>query len=61
MNLPALRNAFIQKQKEMIFQEIRLADTTQLAPKLSETDLIQQLVSVARPQAGSNGRPVLLC
>jgi hypothetical protein len=30
----------------MIEEEIRLADTSKLVPGLSETDIIQQLVSV---------------
>lgn len=35
-----------QRQQGMIEEEIRLADTSKLVPGLSETDIIQQLVSV---------------
>ncbi len=34
-----------QRQKAMVEEEIRLADVSRLAPGLSETDIIQQLVS----------------
>jgi hypothetical protein len=34
-----------QRQQSMIEDEIRRADTSRLEPGLSETDLIQQLVS----------------
>jgi hypothetical protein len=37
-----------QQQQAMVDDEIRLADTSRLVPGLSETDLIQQLVSLAR-------------
>jgi hypothetical protein len=37
-----------QQQQAMVDDEIRLADTSRLVPGLSETNLIQQLVSLAR-------------
>jgi len=38
-----------QRQQDLIEDEIRLADTSKLASGLSETDLIQQLVSSLEP------------
>ena len=36
-----------QRQQAMIDEQIKAADTSRLAPGLSETDLIQELVSPA--------------
>ncbi|KAL2131100.1 hypothetical protein VTI74DRAFT_5552 [Chaetomium olivicolor] len=37
-------DGYMKRQKDMIEDEIRAADTSRLAPGLSETDLVQQLV-----------------
>lgn len=54
--LPELTDSSVpvtpQRQQEQIIEDIRQTDTSQLVPGLSETELIQQLVSVAAHQLG---------
>jgi hypothetical protein len=50
LKLQMLITGELQTQQEIIEEEIRLADTSRLVPGLSETDLIQQLVSFTLPQ-----------
>lgn len=47
--LELIYHELLQRQQEVISENIRITDTSGLAPGLSETDLIQQLVSVVRP------------
>lgn len=42
---PPMLMEFIQRQRDAVADEIRRADASKLVPGLSETELIQQLVS----------------
>jgi len=42
----------LQKQQQMILENINKADTSKLAPRLNETELVQQLVRILSKHAG---------